>query len=268
MTAPFGRRRAPVVANERLGAYFLLTVLDEYGPRGPLAGQFYMLAASERWGGGSGERPHLPRAFSFCRAHPDGRLDFLIEAIGPGTVRLAELGRGDGLWLTGPLGNGFDPRFEGRAVLVGGGIGVAPLVALQQDLCDAEILLGFRSADHAGAAELFQGPIAIATDDGSAGRQALVTDLLRERLDDHISIYACGPPPMLEAVRALADKRALRAQLAMEAGMACGYGACFGCVHPTRSGYVRLCVDGPVLEASELDTALTVALQAAGYATA
>lgn len=268
MTAPFGRRHVPVVQNERLGEYFLLTLLDEYGPRGPLAGQFYMLAASERWGGGSGERPYLPRAFSFCRAHPDGRLDFLIEAIGPGTERLAELSAGDVVWLTGPLGNGFDLDFEGRAILVGGGIGVAPLVALEQDVGDAEILLGFRSRDHAAAAELFRGPVSIATDDGSAGRQALVTDLLRERLDDAISIYACGPPPMLEAVRALAEKRALPAALAMEAGMACGYGACFGCVHPTRSGYVRLCVDGPVLEAAELDTALTVALEAASYATA
>jgi dihydroorotate dehydrogenase electron transfer subunit len=69
-------------------------------------------------------------------------------------------------------------------------------------------------------------------------------------------VYACGPPPMLEAVRALCGERAIPAQLAMESGMACGYGACFGCVVPTKQGYIRLCVDGPVVDATELETAL------------
>jgi dihydroorotate dehydrogenase electron transfer subunit len=98
----------------------------------------------------------------------------------------------------------------------------------------------------------------VVTDDGSVGRQAFVTELLREKLDDDagITVFACGPPPMLEAVRALCAERAVRAQLALESGMACGYGACFGCVVPTREGYVRLCVDGPVLDADQLDTAL------------
>ena len=96
------------------------------------------------------------------------------------------------------------------------------------------------------------------TDDGSVGRQAFVTELLREELDANpaVTVYACGPPPMLEAVRALCAERAVPAQLALESGMACGYGACFGCVVPTREGYVRLCVDGPVLDAAELETAL------------
>jgi NAD(P)H-flavin reductase len=85
-----------------------------------------------------------------------------------------------------------------------------------------------------------------------------VTELLREELDsdDEATVYACGPPPMLEAVRALCAERGVTAQLAMESGMACGFGACFGCVVPTRNGYVRLCVDGPVVDAGELETAL------------
>jgi NAD(P)H-flavin reductase len=219
-----------------------------------------MLAAAERWGGGADERPYLPRAFSFARIRPDGTLDFMLEAIGPGTERLAELKPGEGLALLGPLGIGFDLEAPGRPLLVGGGIGVAPLVALQDELGSAaQVLLGFRTAAHAEAAGLFfAADPAVVTDDGSDGRQAFVTELLREELDadPDATVYACGPPPMLEAVRALTQERDVPAQLALESGMACGYGACFGCVVPTKDGYVRLCVDGPVLDAGQLETAL------------
>jgi dihydroorotate dehydrogenase electron transfer subunit len=257
---------AHVTAVERLGAYSLITALDAGGPPDPRPGQFYMLAAAERWGGGADERPYLPRAFSHARAR-EGRLSFLLEAIGPGTERLAELREGEGLHLVGPLGIGWRPA--GRAILVGGGIGVAPLVclqdALQGDPCGATrrgdpehlVLLGFRTAGHAEAASLFAGEPELATDDGSAGRAGLVTDLLRERLDADpaATVFACGPPPMLEAVRALCADREVPAQLALESGMACGYGACFGCVVPTQAGYIRLCVDGPVLDAELLESA-------------
>ena len=90
------------------------------------------------------------------------------------------------------------------------------------------------------------------TDDGSVGRQALVTELLARASSTPTprpTVFACGPPPMLEAVRALCAEHGVPAQLALESGMACGFGACFGCVVPTRDGYVRLCVDGPVLDA-------------------
>jgi NAD(P)H-flavin reductase len=140
---------------------------------------------------------------------------------------------------------------------VGGGIGAAPLLCWRDRLgADTTTLLGFRSADHAKAADLFPGA-RLATDDGSAGRRAFVTELLREQLDadSGATVYACGPPPMLEAVRALCAERDVPAQLAMESGMACGFGACMGCVVPTRNGYVRLCVDGPVLDAGLLETA-------------
>jgi dihydroorotate dehydrogenase electron transfer subunit len=257
--APLGRRAAEVVENRVVGAYRLISAHDASGPRDPRPGQFYMLAAVERWGC-DGDRPYLPRAFSYARAHEDGTLDFLLEAVGPGTRRLAELGAGDGLWLAGPFGIGFrPPASPARPVLVGGGIGAAPLLCLQDELGPAApVLLGFRSGDHAQAATLFAGRPRVATDDGSVGRHALVTELLREALDADATapVYACGPPPMLEAVRALCAERDVPAQLALESGMACGYGACFGCVVPTRGGYVRLCVDGPVLDAAELESAL------------
>ncbi len=96
----------------------------------------------------------------------------------------------------------------------------------------------------------------MATDDGSTGRPGLVTELLREELRPGDVVYACGPPQMLEGVRALCSEHDTAAQLALESGMACGFGACFGCVVPTKNGYVRLCVDGPVLDADQLTTAL------------
>jgi dihydroorotate dehydrogenase electron transfer subunit len=161
----------------------------------------------------------------------------------------------------GPLGVGFAARDDDAAVLVGGGIGAAPVLALQDELrlggAEPTVVLGFRSAAHAEGARLFEGA-QVATDDGSVGRQALVTDLLAERLDSdpEATVYACGPPPMLEAVRALCADRAVPAQLALESGMACGFGACFGCVVPTRDGYLRLCLEGPVIDAARLETAL------------
>lgn len=261
--APLGRRRVRVAGADDVGAYRVLHTDDPGGPL-PQPGQFYMLAAAEGWGAGDDERPYLPRAFSFLRA-TGGELSFMLEDVGPGTHRLAQLRHGDELWLTGPLGLGFrapDPRPPARrALLAGGGVGVPPLSAWAQALTtegvDVSSVLGFRDAHHAaGAALMPDGDVTLATDDGSIGHHGLVTELLAAALDadDHAVVYACGPPGMLEAVRVLCAARDVPAQLALEAGMACGFGACYGCVVPLREGgYVRLCVDGPVLDADRID---------------
>jgi NAD(P)H-flavin reductase len=256
VTAPFGTRPVPVTSHEQHGPYIVLGCADTAGPR-PGAGQFYMLMTT-RWGGGEGERPFLPRAFSVLRAPPgSSELQFLVEDVGPGTKRLSELEPGDELSLLGPLGIGFTaPRAGRRPLLVGGGVGIAPLAILQDQLgAEAAVVLGFRDAYHAAGAALLR-DARIATDDGSEGHHGLVTELLEDELDiaGHTEVYACGPPAMLEAVRLLCAVREIPAQLALESGMACGFGACFGCVVPTKSGYVRLCVDGPVLDARSLDT--------------
>jgi dihydroorotate dehydrogenase electron transfer subunit len=244
----FGRRACTVVERTTYGPYVVIDVHDPDGPL-PAPGQFYMLAAVERWGGGDGERPFLPRAFSFLRAR-EGRLSFLFDDVGPGTNRLMELDREDEVWLTGPLGEGWRPT-DRRPILIGGGVGIAPLIALADTLDDPEMLLGFRDAHHAQAAALCATPgtvPTVATDDGSAGHHGLVTDLLPADLSD-VELFACGPPAMLEAIRALG----VPAQLALESGMACGFGACFGCVTPlAEGGYARVCVDGPVFAAAEL----------------
>jgi dihydroorotate dehydrogenase electron transfer subunit len=266
--APFGRRLLTVRANEQFGAYTVLTVADPDGPT-PEPGQFAMLAAAERWGGGDGERPFLPRAFSVLRAR-EGSAQFLLEDVGPGTRRLCELRAGEQLWATGPLGQGFSTpagAVESRAILVGGGVGIAPLAILQDALVageapagagagagDVVVLLGFRDGARARGAELFEGAH-VATDDGSHGHHGLVTELLEAELDGgrEATVYSCGPAPMLEAVRAICERRSVPAQLALESGMACGFGACFGCVVPRRDGsYLRVCLDGPVVDAAEL----------------
>ena len=251
--APFGRRLCRVAGSEPVGPYVMLAVEDPEGPA-PAPGQFYMLAAAQGWGSESG-RPHLGRAFSVCRVR-DGRLEFLLEAIGPGTERLGELRAGDDAWVVGPLGIGFNEPPQGsRALLVGGGIGIAPLVIWAETLAGPALsLLGFRDGSHAAAAGLVPGEVAVATDDGSGSpaHHGLVTDLLERELGATDVVYACGPPPMLEAVRTICVARGVEAQFALEAGMACGFGACFGCVVLTRTGWRRLCVDGPVVRAAEL----------------
>jgi dihydroorotate dehydrogenase electron transfer subunit len=258
VTAPFGRRAVTVLARTEYGPYVVLRVEDPAGPR-PQPGQFYMLSAAERWGGGQSERPFLPRAFSVLRSR-EGTLEFLLHDVGPGTKRLCELDPGQRLLIVGPLGRPFAPPRAGRRpLLIGGGVGIAPLAILQDQQPADTVLLGFRDAEHAEGAALLIGA-QLATDDGSAGHGGLVTDLLERELhlDRRREAYACGPPAMLEAVRQLCAEHEVPAQLALESGMACGFGACFGCVVRTRDGLLRLCVDGPVLDAERLESVVGV----------
>jgi NAD(P)H-flavin reductase len=214
------RERRSVVAVEWIGPYALLRVTrGGLSPGAP--GQFFMLEAPGRV---------LPRAFSLCLA-PRGELAFLIDPVGPGTTALAALEPADELAVLGPLGNGFRLDVP-RPLLVGGGIGIAPLPFLSEALERPPAVLGFRTEHHAQAASLV--PNAEVVID-----PVLVTDVLPGGRD----VLACGPEPMLEAVRALAPA----AQLAWEAPMACGYGACYGCVVEIDGALRRLCVEGPVL---------------------
>jgi NAD(P)H-flavin reductase len=167
---------------------------------------------------------------SLCFA-PPRELAVLIDPIGPGTRALAELEPGDELAVFGPLGNGF--RLDVRKpLLVGGGIGIAPLPYLSEALDRPPAVLGFRSEHHGLAAALL--PNAEVVIDPVFVTEVLATDR---------DVLACGPEPMLEAVRSLVPD----AQLAWEAPMACGYGGCYGCVVEIDGTLERLCVEGPVL---------------------
>ena len=217
------RERRSVVATEQVGPYTLLRV--ERGGLDPgRPGQFFMLEAPGRL---------LPRPMSLCLAPPH-ELAFLIDPIGPGTRALCAADPGDTIGILGPLGNGFRLEVE-RPLLVGGGIGIAPLPYLSAILGSPPAVLGFRSEWHAQAAALV--PNAQTCIDPT-----LVTDLIPAGMD----VFACGPEPMLEAIRG----RAPGAQLAWEAPMACGYGACYGCAVEIDGELKRLCVEGPVLHAA------------------
>jgi NAD(P)H-flavin reductase len=211
------RARLSVVAAEPVGLYTLLRV--ERGPIEPGApGQFFMLEAPGRL---------LPRPMSLCLA-PRGELWFLIDEIGPGTRAICAAGD---LHVFGPLGHGFRLEVD-RPLLVGGGIGIAPLPYLSEALGRPPAVLGFRSVAHAEAARLVPNAEVVV-------EPTFVTEVIDASLD----VLACGPEPMLEAVRALAPS----AQLAWEAPMACGYGACYGCAVEIDGELKRLCVEGPVL---------------------
>jgi dihydroorotate dehydrogenase subfamily 1 len=267
MTAPFGRRLCEAIENRASGGYRVFSLLDREGPP-PAPGQFYMLASERRWSG-PGSRPYLPRALSVAETATlaNGvRLDFLIEGIGPGTDRLCDLEVGENVWIAGPLGNAFSEPRElqpgaAGAILVGGGIGIAPLAILRRHFAERSIptrvLLGFRDQAHSGGLDdLFSCcEVRLASEDGHAGHQGYVTDLLATMLagDDASSsvVYACGPPAMLDSVAELCTSEDIPCELAQESPMACGYGACFGCAVPTSDGrYLRLCIDGPILRSS------------------
>jgi NAD(P)H-flavin reductase len=220
-------RRKPlsVVATEAVGPYTLLR-LERGGLDPGVPGQFFMLEAPGRL---------LPRPMSLCQA-PPGELAFLIDPIGPGTRALCGAEAGDRIAVLGPLGNGFRLDVE-RPLLVGGGIGIAPFPYLSEQLGSPPALLGFRSAWHAEAASLVPNADVVL-------EPVYVTTPLEKLADGH-DVLGCGPEPMLEAVRRIAP----RAQLAWEAPMACGYGACYGCAVELGGRLQRLCVEGPVLNA-------------------
>jgi NAD(P)H-flavin reductase len=217
------REQRTVTSTEAVGPYTLLRV--ERGGLDPgIPGQFFMLEAPGRL---------LPRPMSLCLA-PAGELAFLVDPIGPGTLALASLEAGDSIHVLGPLGNGFRLDVE-RPLLVGGGIGIAPLPYLSHRLGSPPAVLGFRSEWHAQAAVLVPNAEVVVD-------PVLVTELIEPGFD----VLACGPEPMLAAVRAGRPG----AQLAWEAPMACGYGACYGCAVEIDGEWKRLCMEGPVLRAA------------------
>jgi dihydroorotate dehydrogenase electron transfer subunit len=213
--------RLRVLAVETVGPYVLLRLVRGRLDPG-IPGQFFMLRPPGRV---------LPRPMSLCLA-PAGELWFLLDVVGPGTRALAGAGVGEQIAVLGPLGNGF--RLEvARPLLVGGGIGVAPFPYLAERLGRPPALLGFRSRFHAEAAALVPGAEIVV-------EPKLVTEAIPRGRD----VLACGPEPMLEAVRELEPA----AQLAWEAPMACGYGGCHGCAVRIGGVLRRLCVEGPVLD--------------------
>ena len=189
----------------------------------------------------------------------DGELWLLIHAVGPGTRWLTARREGDVLNVVGPLGRGFDLNAAGkRPLLVGGGVGTAPLLLLGRQLkalgAQPTFILGARSAADLLQTDLFRqlGTVGLTTEDGSAGEQGFVTQHSAWQQGPYTSVCTCGPLPMMKAVARLARELQLSCQASLENMMACGLGACLCCVEDTVEGHVCVCTEGPVFETDKL----------------
>ena len=217
-------------------------------------GQFAMVRGAE-WG----DSPLLPRPMSYLSG--GNTPSILIKVVGDGTLRMARAEPGEPFSLLGPLGNCWRPPTpEKRAVLVAGGVGVAPLLFMARDLSNTGVrpvcLYGGRSArdlpldDDLGEVS----ELSVATEDGSRGTRGRVTDLLERMLEADMQVYTCGPDRMMAKVAEICAARGIPCEASLETPMACGYGVCLGCPVPlTGGGYLYACTEGPCVDARRVD---------------
>ncbi len=202
----------------------------------------------------------LPRPISICGIDAEnGTLRVVYRIAGEGTRLFSKMKEGDSLEVLGPLGNGFTMKEE-KAIIVGGGIGIPPMLELAKQLsCEKTVVLGYR--DELFLKEEFDActDVVVATEDGSCGTKGTVIDAINEANVDGAVIYACGPMPMLKALAEYAEAHNMEAQISLEERMACGIGACLGCIcktkkkdHHTNVNNQRICKDGPVFDAKEV----------------
>ena len=202
----------------------------------------------------------LPRPISICGIDAEkGTLRVVYRIAGEGTRLFSEMKEGDSLEVLGPLGNGFTMKEE-KAIIVGGGIGIPPMLELDKQLsCEKTVVLGYR--DELFLKDEFESyaDVVVATEDGSCGTKGTVIDAIKEAGVDGKVIYACGPMPMLKALAEYAEAHDMEAQISLEERMACGIGACLGCIcktkkkdHHTNVNNQRICKDGPVFDAKEV----------------
>lgn len=203
----------------------------------------------------------LPRPISICGIDKKcGELRIVYRVVGEGTKEFSTYMAGDTLDVMGPLGNGYTLK-EKKAILIGGGIGIPPMLELAKQLdCDKSIVLGYRDQDFLKEEFEAYGDVYVSSDLGTVGIKGTVLDAIEAYGVNGDIIYACGPMPMLRAVKAYAEEQGIEAQISLEERMACGIGACLGCV--CRSKEVdahthvknkRICKDGPVFDAEEVE---------------
>jgi dihydroorotate dehydrogenase electron transfer subunit len=269
---------ATVLYNEktRSGAYRLGLRTQA---KGIVAGHFYMLRTAHGLdpllnrplgayrvldsGSNPLKRPTEQQGAGARGAFSGSGVEFLYNVVGKGTALLAEKQEGDEISLLGPLGRGFPlPRGldAARVIMVGGGIGVVPFYLLAGALGGGLFLFGARGRDEAGLTDDFEGlgcELRVSTEDGSAGRKGLVTDLLADEIKEDSIIYSCGPPGMLRAVAAMAGEAGAKCYVSLEQTMACGIGVCLGCAvktkHKSSGAFSMVCSEGPVFDARDID---------------
>lgn len=222
-------------------------------------GQFVMVKA------GVGKDPLLRRPFSIHQVTSNGRVQLYFKVVGRGTKMLARVRPGETLNVFGPLGRGYRLQEKTPSVLVGGGLGVAPLLFLAKENCRIKkncendiVILGARHKNDLAPLlddfNQFGLRLLTATDDGSLGHHGFVTDVLRTiDVPLGVTVYACGPEPMMAAVAKYSRTIGAQCQVSIESVMACGMGACLGCSKPAKNGtYTHVCLNGPVYNAEEL----------------
>lgn len=221
-------------------------------------GQFVMIRT------GNTKDPLLRRPFSISQTSNKKHFQILFKVVGRGTSLLAHCREGETLSVLGPLGNGFRINCKSRNCLIGGGMGIAPLLFLAKTMlrkCPNTpplVVLGARNREELTPLVYDFAELGLsahtATDDGSLGHHGLVTDVLKTLdLGTDCTTYVCGPHPMMTAVHLFSKARNYGCQVSMETSMACGMGACLGCIVPVeKGGYGHACTDGPVFDAKEL----------------
>lgn len=250
--------KARISENRQLNSeHNLLTLVPLTGTNEPLPGQFYMIGT-----GACNYDPLLKRPFSLFRKI-DNTLRILYRIRGRGTSLISNLGEGAILDILGPLGNSYPmPAHDDTPVIVAGGIGIAPLFSLAERLAGrAYIFYGARTRDELfflDELKVFAKELFISTDDGSAGEKGTIIDSVSSflahrasRITHHV-IYACGPMPMFESLRDIVRGRGITTYISLEENMACGIGACLGCVVNTVDGHKSVCRQGPVFLINDL----------------
>lgn len=249
------KEQAVIIRQEEIacGIYSMWLKTDKIAATAK-AGQFLSLYCHDK-------SRMLPRPISICEIdEADRALRIVYRVVGKGTEELSALRKGEYVEIVGPLGNGF-PKKDKKAFIIGGGIGIPPMLQLAKELdCEKQIVLGYR--DELFLQEEFKGlgKIYIATEDGSYGSEGNVLDAIRENGLTAEIIYACGPTPMLRALKRFAAERKIECWLSLEEKMACGIGACLACVckskekdSHTNVNNKRICKEGPVFRAEEVD---------------
>lgn len=249
------KEQALILRQEEIAAgIFNLRIQSEKISGTARAGQFVALYCKD------GSRL-LPRPISICEIdREEGALRLVYRVAGKGTGEFSRMHAGMKIDVTGPLGNGF-PKMEKSALIIGGGIGIPPMLELaKQTDCEKQIVLGYR--DQLFLYEDFQkyGNVTVATEDGGFGTKGTVIDAIKEHNLTAESIYACGPLPMLRALKEYAKLHDMACYVSLEEKMACGIGACLGCVCKSKEtdGHTnvknkRICKEGPVFEAGEVE---------------
>ena len=258
------KETATIISQERLTSGVYSMWLSTSAAKEALPGQFISVYPNDK-------TKLLPRPISICEiddSRQPGRLRIVYRVVGGGTEEFSKMKEGDTLDILGPNGNGFlSPVREKiekktKALLVGGGIGIPPMLELAKKLsCSVTTVAGYRSKDEMFLTRELEeaGELVIATDDGSFGYKGTVIDAIKEAGIVCDVIFACGPRPMLKGIRAYAEENHIPAYISMEERMACGVGACLGCVcsstdvdDHSKVKNKRICVDGPVFAASEV----------------